>query len=171
MCFTLLEAPTPLFFESYIDLQKVTSRDFCAKIRLQNELEKRQIQQNDVEEHVVTQAAQEIQRTIKLPDMPKEQIRSELQAGARCILFHYCVSCLFWSFKMTSPTKVIKPEELDAFSGIKYSLLSLLLGWWGVPWGPIWTITTVVKNVHGGMDVTEEVEHLLLADDLVERSA
>lgn len=142
-----------------------------AQTALQNELEKRQIQQNDVKEHVVRQTAQELQRTIKLPDMPKEQIRSALQAGGRCILFHYCVSCVFWSFKMTSPMKVIKPEELDAFSGIKYSLLSLLLGWWGVPWGPIWTISTVIKNVHGGTDVTEEVEHLLFADDLAERSA
>ena len=35
--------------------------------------------------------------------------------------------------------------------------LSLLLGWWGIPWGPIWTIGTVFKNLSGGVDVTGNV--------------
>jgi len=32
-----------------------------------------------------------------------------------------------------------------------------VLGWWGIPWGPIWTISTIVTNLRGGRDVTNEV--------------
>ena len=41
--------------------------------------------------------------------------------------------------------------------------LSLLLGWWGIPWGPIWTIGTVFKNLTGGVDVTANVLQALNA--------
>ena len=32
-----------------------------------------------------------------------------------------------------------------------------VLGWWGIPWGPIWTISTIVTNLRGGRDVTNDV--------------
>jgi ATP-dependent phosphoenolpyruvate carboxykinase len=32
-----------------------------------------------------------------------------------------------------------------------------LLGWWGIPWGPIYTIAAVVTNIRGGKDVTAEI--------------
>jgi len=36
-------------------------------------------------------------------------------------------------------------------------LMSLTFGWWGFPWGPIWTIQTLAETFRGGLDVTEEV--------------
>ena len=38
-----------------------------------------------------------------------------------------------------------------------FSLLSLFLGWWGFPFGPIFTIWALVVNFGGGRDVTHEV--------------
>jgi hypothetical protein len=38
-----------------------------------------------------------------------------------------------------------------------FSLISLVLGWWGFPWGPIYTISSLVTNLGGGKDVTSEV--------------
>ena len=38
-----------------------------------------------------------------------------------------------------------------------YTLISLLAGWWGIPWGPIYTITSLVTNLRGGKDVTQHV--------------
>jgi hypothetical protein len=37
----------------------------------------------------------------------------------------------------------------------KHSLISLCLGWWGIP-GPIWVISTLQQNAAGGRDVTLE---------------
>ena len=36
-------------------------------------------------------------------------------------------------------------------------LASLWIGWWGIPWGPIYTIGAVVTNLGGGKDVTQDV--------------
>jgi hypothetical protein len=33
-------------------------------------------------------------------------------------------------------------------------LLSLLFGWWGLPWGPVRTIQALVVNFSGGLNVT-----------------
>jgi len=38
--------------------------------------------------------------------------------------------------------------------GWMYSLVSLLLGWWGLPWGLIWTPTVVYRNLRGGHATT-----------------
>jgi hypothetical protein len=36
------------------------------------------------------------------------------------------------------------------FRGVSTTLWSLLLGWWGFPWGPIRTLETLVVNLGGG---------------------
>ena len=41
--------------------------------------------------------------------------------------------------------------------GMTYILISVLLGWWGIPWGPIWTIQSLYINLKGGKDITSEV--------------
>ena len=41
--------------------------------------------------------------------------------------------------------------------GLPWTGLSLLAGWWGIPWGPIWTIQALVTNLRGGKDVTAEI--------------
>jgi hypothetical protein len=33
---------------------------------------------------------------------------------------------------------------------IEYSSISLLAGWWGIPWGIIWTLHALANNVRGG---------------------
>jgi hypothetical protein len=35
-----------------------------------------------------------------------------------------------------------------------FTMVSLLLGWWGIPFGPIFTVRAVVKNLSGGQVVT-----------------
>jgi ankyrin repeat protein len=41
-------------------------------------------------------------------------------------------------------------------SGYKYgfSLITLLFGWWGFPWGPIQTLRVLIRNMRGGQKVT-----------------
>ena len=48
-------------------------------------------------------------------------------------------------------------DDSPVNKGLRYSAISLLLGWWGIPWGPIWTISTMVSNFRGGKDVTGQV--------------
>jgi len=61
------------------------------------------------------------------------------------------------SFKRASNIYFVRPGENAVTKGLPFSLISLVLGWWGIPWGPIWTISTIVTNLRGGRDVTNDV--------------
>jgi hypothetical protein len=41
--------------------------------------------------------------------------------------------------------------------GLPFSVLSLVLGPWGVPWGPVLTGRAVWVNLSGGVDTTAQV--------------
>ena len=78
----------------------------------------------------------------------------EVIAGGRFVTYRYCWS-LIVSFKHTSPP-VLVPAGTDGFgAALRYSLISALFGWWGIP-GPVWAISTIRHNAQGGKDVTLE---------------
>jgi len=83
----------------------------------------------------------------------------ERRASARgqFVIFHYCISVLILTFKRPSPIFFIRAGESPHGKHIGYTLLSLVAGWWGIPWGPIFTIGSVFTNLSGGKDVTQSV--------------
>lgn len=86
-----------------------------------------------------------------------EQINDELSRGGKFVVYEYCISCFVMTFKRGSEVFFIKAGENRLKHGVIYSLISLVLGWWGIPWGPIYTVGTVVNNLRGGKDVTREL--------------
>src|SRR5262249_55864341 len=64
--------------------------------------------------------------------------------------FQAAVSFVVVSLKFRSRYYVVG-EEATALRGAGFTLCSLLFGWWGVPWGPIFTISSVVSNLRGGV--------------------
>ena len=93
--------------------------------------------------------------------MSPDQIRHEVERGGRFVIFEYCISIVVLSFKRVSGVHFIKTEDSVFRKGAPYSLISLLFGWWGIPWGPIWTVSTLVTNCRGGRDITSEVMQAL----------
>ncbi len=82
----------------------------------------------------------------------------QLQNGAKFVMYMYCVSILVLSFKLDIlMLYFIMPGEPKVKRGITFTLISLVFGWWGIPWGPIWTITALGTNFMGGKDVTDQV--------------
>ena len=90
-------------------------------------------------------------------NLSNEEISAQLQQGARFLMFPYCVSVLVMSFKRSSGVHFVPAGESAAGKRLQFALLSLVFGWWGIPWGPIWTLGTVYRNIAGGIDVTREV--------------
>ena len=89
--------------------------------------------------------------------MSHEELRYELSKGGRFVVYMYCVSVLIMTFKRSSGIHFVKGDEKDWKNILLYSLISLIFGWWGIPWGPIYTFTTVFTNVRGGKDVTADI--------------
>lgn len=90
-----------------------------------------------------------------------QEINAQLQNGARFVIFQYCVSILVMSFKRSSSIHFIPAGGGTLKKSAPFVLLSMVVGWWGIPWGPIWTIGTVFKNLSGGVDVTSDVINAL----------
>lgn len=81
----------------------------------------------------------------------------ELQKGGKFVLYMYCISIVVLTFRRSSDVYFIRSGENAIVKGLGYTLLSFLLGWWGIPWGPIFTIQALWSNLSGGKDVTQEV--------------
>ncbi len=96
-------------------------------------------------------------RIIGIDNMSPEQLKGEVAAGGRFVIYQYCISVVVVSFKRGSDIYFIRAEDNAVTKGLLFTLCSLVLGWWGIPWGPIWTIATVVTNLRGGRNVTAEV--------------
>ena len=85
------------------------------------------------------------------------ELQQELQQGGKFVMYQYCISILILTFKRSSNIYFIRHEENAIVKGLPFTLLTLVLGWWGIPWGPIYTIQSIWVNFQGGKDVTKEV--------------
>lgn len=85
------------------------------------------------------------------------ELDEQLARGARFVLFEYCISVVLMTFKRGSDVYFIRAGEGVFVKSLPYSLISLTLGWWGIPWGPIYTLTSLFTNLGGGKNVTPEV--------------
>jgi hypothetical protein len=84
-------------------------------------------------------------------------LAAELAHGGRFVFFEYCISLIVITFRRPSPIYFLRAGSHGLGPLLRYSLASLLLGWWGVPWGLVYTPLTLITNLSGGRDVTEEV--------------
>lgn len=94
--------------------------------------------------------------------MSPENIRDEINRGGRLVIHMYCVSILILTFKRSAPLRLVRAGHSPAAAGWPYLLLTLVCGWWGFPWGPIYTIECLYRNLCGGLDVTDDVLRQLL---------
>lgn len=86
-----------------------------------------------------------------------EELRTRVEAGAKCVRFEYCFSLLAVTVRRQSPVYLTHSWQQRYLLGLWYSVLALLLGPWGVPWGLLWTPWAVWVNATGGADCTVAV--------------
>ena len=93
---------------------------------------------------------------LPVPFDPAE-LRVRLADGWRCVRFENVVSVGFATLRRQSAVHLTESWQQRYLHGLRYSLGSLLLGPWGVPWGLVWTPYAVWVNLTGGVDVTDNV--------------
>ena len=86
--------------------------------------------------------------------MTAEQVNFEVQRGGKFVVYHYCISIVVMTFRRGSDVYFVRAGESRVKKGMPWTLLTLVAGWWGIPFGPIFTITSLVTNLKGGKDVT-----------------
>ncbi len=88
--------------------------------------------------------------------LSQEEMNHQLEQGAKLVVFDYTISVLIMTFKRSSDIYFIRAGESAFFKGLVFSLISFIFGWWGIPWGPIYTIGSLITNMTGGRVVTQQ---------------
>lgn len=92
-----------------------------------------------------------------IESMTKEQIAFELQRGGKFVQYQYCISIILMTFKRSTDIYFVSADQSAVVKGLGWTLLTVLAGWWGIPWGPIFTVQSLWHNLKGGHDVTAGV--------------
>jgi hypothetical protein len=82
------------------------------------------------------------------------ELEEAIQEGGRFVFYEYCISCVVFTLRRPSDICFVRGYEWGWVRGLPYTLVTLLLGWWGLPWGFIYTPLALVTNIAGGRDVT-----------------
>lgn len=95
--------------------------------------------------------------------MSPDRLQFEIQRGAKLVCYQYCISIVVMTFRRASHVYYIPAGESAVAKGLPWTSLTLVAGWWGIPWGPIFTVQSLVTNF-GGKDLTTELSaHLSCA--------
>ncbi|MEH2465483.1 hypothetical protein [Nostoc sp.] len=94
---------------------------------------------------------------VGLEGMTVEEVNKEIANGAKFVVFLYCFSIIILSFKRSSKIYFIKAGESTLKKSLLFILISLFFGWWGIPWGIIYTVQCLFTNLRGGKDMTAQV--------------
>jgi hypothetical protein len=76
--------------------------------------------------------------------------------GGRLVFYEVCISLVFLTLRRPSRLYRLRPGEWGLWRGLPYTLVSVLLGWWGLPWGLIYTPLVLWTNCSGGRTLTPE---------------
>lgn len=97
-------------------------------------------------------------RIIIPENMQLEALHNEIQHGGRFLVFPYCISVFFAvTTRRFSPAIFVPYGASTQTYQTRYNRISYILGWWGIPWGPVRTLQCVRINRNGGIDVTEDI--------------
>jgi hypothetical protein len=82
-------------------------------------------------------------------------VQPETSPTVRQVRFEYCISLVFLTWRRESEPIELRPGQSAAVASFPYCLITLLLGWWGVPWGLLLTPLVLWNNLRGGREVNE----------------
>lgn len=96
-------------------------------------------------------------KILGIDGLTPEEINEDLSNGAKFVMYRYTVSVIVLTFRRSSDVYFIRPGQNAVVKGLGFTALTFLLGWWGIPWGPIYTVGCLGTNLSGGKDVTKEI--------------
>jgi hypothetical protein len=76
--------------------------------------------------------------------------------GYRQVYYEYCISLVFITLRRPSRLVRVPTDSWRVLPGLPYTLVSLLLGWWGLPWGLLYTPLVLWTNFSGGREISAE---------------
>lgn len=103
-------------------------------------------------------------KIVGIEGLSAAQLRDEVDRGGRFVVYGWCVSFLVLTLKRSSDITFVRAGHSRVGAGLGWTVLSFFLGWWGFPWGFIYTPMVLIQNLGGGTDVTPSVMASLEAE-------
>lgn len=100
-------------------------------------------------------------KIIGAENITRVELQSELENGGRFVVFKFCFSILIMTFRRSSTVFFVRAGQSPFRYSWKYILITLFFGWWGIPWGLIYTPGCLFNQLKGGTDCTQEVVQAL----------
>lgn len=97
----------------------------------------------------------------EVDEKPLSWLKEDIDKGGKFVIFTYTISIIVITFKRPSDVYYIPSDGYSFKHGWKYFLISLLLGWWGVPWGPIYTFQSLFYAFRGKNMTTEILDAII----------
>ena len=115
-------------------------------------------------------------RIKNIDGLSASDLEKEVNEGAKFLYYAYTISLIVITFKRSSGIYLVRANENVIVKSIPFTILSALFGWWGIPFGPKYTMESIRTNLNGGKNVTEEVMstvagHILFKETQVVKKA
>jgi hypothetical protein len=110
-------------------------------------------------------------KILGIEGMTGAQVEAEVAKGGKFVYYTYCISIIFMTFRRSSDIHFVRAGESSLTPGLGWTALSLVMGWWGIPWGPIYTIGALFTNLGGGKNVTQDVMNSLVQQQPIPMAA
>lgn len=87
-----------------------------------------------------------------------EEVMLAKDSGAKFVTYQWFVPLpLFRPSRRLSKVYYIPSNKSASSYAWKFNVISLIIGWWGLPWGPIFVFRSIRLNNSGGVDVTKDI--------------
>jgi hypothetical protein len=96
-------------------------------------------------------------KIVGIEGMSLDDLKLEIRQGGKFVLYQYCISVVIMTFKRPSNIYFVRANQSRVVKGLPFVLISLLFGWWGIPWGPIYSVQSLATDLSGGEDLTRDV--------------
>jgi hypothetical protein len=81
-----------------------------------------------------------------------------VMAGKRYVIYPYVVSILVMTFRRNiGSVRVVETGDWPMAPLFGATLVTTLFGWWGIPWGFIWSPLVLFNLWRGGRDATRQI--------------
>lgn len=96
-------------------------------------------------------------RIKNIQGLSSDDLQQAVMEGGRFIYYSFTLSLVIITFKRTSGVYLVRAGENAVLKGFGFTLVSVLFGWWGIPFGPKYTLESIRTNLKGGKNVTDDV--------------
>jgi hypothetical protein len=86
---------------------------------------------------------------------------SRASGRGRLVYYEICISLIFLTLRRPTAIHELAPGESGVLRGLPYTVLTALFGWWGIPWGFIYTPLALWTNLSGGRELLSAEDSFL----------